>query len=693
MKYFSSLMKSCLLVVVLFNGLNGHSDEAASGIGKEWFKAVSPAGMPVGSAGSIVIPDVMNSNQTLQFETRCYGTNLRHVHNPLNPLANIEADLLFLKSVGSSAEVMAAFRATLPAQLTATHTLSEEQLTQIGSHYQTSCTDYCKSHPGACERKKCNGFFGCIFKFVELKVVTAASYIAGRDLPPYVTEYFVPRHRDNPCNPENFDREAVIKSGESCRVDMAITQPAPRPGSVCAMPVRTQNSSLVTQVENSCIACRTCESACSWARNVPSDRINERGHQFSYYYLDWAAYWNQYKAGLDASYLNNVTAANCDAGRSGGAQNLAKSMGTSNSRQWTRGRYVYAWNNSTYSSILQQCQLAHKKWKLSHESSDPWVNCVKTCNQDSKGADSQFGDFTCKLQELDPVTRTPKGQAVTKSCDSHLFTTDLGGNGAIETSVRSMVKTLVNDRVTPENLPLRVEFRQVLAGGKATDVSSRDSTVVLGTDGNRIDTHRPYGIQVSSTGEGLRIVAEFPGAGGFCGGYYSPLMLFFDHKRPAFSGASQFLRDGKGDTYWVEAASPGYLLALDNKNRRTVDSSTQLFGANTEFSDGFQALRVFDADREGHKDGRIDENDRVYEKLILWNDRNGDGKSDPSEIFTLRELNVVSIDLNYDPSFRQYFGERAEARGRSAFVFKDSKSGKTNHGVVVDVWFKDKKSR
>ncbi|MGZ8843841.1 MAG: hypothetical protein ACXW18_09275 [Pyrinomonadaceae bacterium] len=52
----------------------------------------------------------------------------------------------------------------------------------------------------------------------------------------------------------------------------------------------------------------------------------------------------------------------------------------------------------------------------------------------------------------------------------------------------------------------------------------------------------------------------------------------------------------------------------------------------------------------GNGDGRIDKRDAVFLYLQLWQDRNHDGVSQPSELHTLTSLNVKAIDLDYKQS-------------------------------------------
>ena len=57
---------------------------------------------------------------------------------------------------------------------------------------------------------------------------------------------------------------------------------------------------------------------------------------------------------------------------------------------------------------------------------------------------------------------------------------------------------------------------------------------------------------------------------------------------------------------------------------------------------GFKALALYDTNR----DGRIDAFDDVFKNLKLWQDRNGDGRTDEGELLSLSDVGIKSINLN-----------------------------------------------
>ncbi|BCM03865.1 hypothetical protein MAFF301560_32520 [Ralstonia solanacearum] len=87
---------------------------------------------------------------------------------------------------------------------------------------------------------------------------------------------------------------------------------------------------------------------------------------------------------------------------------------------------------------------------------------------------------------------------------------------------------------------------------------------------------------------------------------------------------------------------------LDRNGNGAIDSGRELFGVDTlksngQFAtDGFDALRDVDAD----KDGKIDASDSVFANLRIWRDLNQDGISQTNELTTLSANNIVSIGVN-----------------------------------------------
>jgi len=113
-----------------------------------------------------------------------------------------------------------------------------------------------------------------------------------------------------------------------------------------------------------------------------------------------------------------------------------------------------------------------------------------------------------------------------------------------------------------------------------------------------------------------------------------------------------------------------------------ISRADELFGdRDGEKANGFEALR--DLDTNG--DGVISAKDRDFRRLVLWNDKNGDGVSQTDELIPLSKVGITSISLNYRKVLRP-IGRHAEEREVAEFTYKTKDKGVLK-GTVVDVWF------
>lgn len=203
--------------------------------------------------------------------------------------------------------------------------------------------------------------------------------------------------------------------------------------------------------------------------------------------------------------------------------------------------------------------------------------------------------------------------------------------------------------------------------------------------------------KLTNDGKQLELYVSFPGqsvgtwvhegqATGFCGGFYSPLMLFFDDKRPLFDNKSHFKiypNTNMPLIYWPEKNHPGYFLAIDKTGKRQVKDGASLFSDGPNFKNGFEALRALDSNH----DGIIDKKDADFKYLFLWNDKNGNGVAEiKSETFSLAEKKVKWISLKYNENVQKDYGNRAKEKGVSEFGVLDKKGTLIKH-KIIDIWF------
>ena len=137
-------------------------------------------------------------------------------------------------------------------------------------------------------------------------------------------------------------------------------------------------------------------------------------------------------------------------------------------------------------------------------------------------------------------------------------------------------------------------------------------------------------------------------------------------------------------TGWIQKDDA--LLAYDRNGNGKIDNGGELFG-NYTLSDnyyshtsgntnGFNALKEFDT----NNDGIIDKNDKDFDKLLLWQDKNSNAITDEGELIKLSDK-VKSINLNYKEI-------SADNNGNS---IRQTSTATLNDGTKVkadDVWFK-----
>ncbi|NOQ79063.1 MAG: hypothetical protein GQ546_06645, partial [Gammaproteobacteria bacterium] len=139
--------------------------------------------------------------------------------------------------------------------------------------------------------------------------------------------------------------------------------------------------------------------------------------------------------------------------------------------------------------------------------------------------------------------------------------------------------------------------------------------------------------------------------------------------------------DGNGfanHTSWISGDDA--FLARDKNNDGTINDINELFGNPTQH--GFEELSALDS----NQDGQIDQNDQLFNKLLIWQDANSDGISQSDELKSLNDHGITSINLDAQAVSAQENSD-GQIVSESSFTKTDGSTGTISEssGIAADI--------
>jgi len=223
-------------------------------------------------------------------------------------------------------------------------------------------------------------------------------------------------------------------------------------------------------------------------------------------------------------------------------------------------------------------------------------------------------------------------------------------------------KAILTNIESEANRPLRdiVEFSYSYSEVQSLNfqvqafVQAEDKEIELSLD---ISLSRSFVLQTNISVESLQELKD-------------PIVISLDGLFPTLSSKTfSFDIDSDGQSEQISQLQRGSgFLALDKNENGFIDDGSELFG--TASGDGFKDLKLYDED----KNGWIDENDAIFDKLRIW--QKGDGKD---KLIALGEVGIGAIFLGNTQTPFSLKSDSNELLGeirKSSFVlFENGKAG------------------
>ena len=261
---------------------------------------------------------------------------------------------------------------------------------------------------------------------------------------------------------------------------------------------------------------------------------------------------------------------------------------------------------------------------------------------------------------------------LSNSCVDHIWkAVDVGG---FKMTGDNYPRQGYEGRLYPHNNtgPLRDLINPELAGRRGLASDERFECVDNWCKLNRSgQSHTVDPLALDLDGDGLETVSHNRFSGSL-----------FDHSGEGIRTATGWLKGDDG------------FLVYDRNGNGVIDDGTELFGDSTILADGSRAAHGYAAlsEWDANSDGKVDAADIGFASLRVWRDLNQDGISQTGELFTLADVGVLSLSLQYttpnqnlgNGNFLAQSGRYIRTDGSTALV-RDLRQAAALSGSLADV--------
>ena len=263
--------------------------------------------------------------------------------------------------------------------------------------------------------------------------------------------------------------------------------------------------------------------------------------------------------------------------------------------------------------------------------------------RESGNAQTTLQDVTLHFRNLSNTGRVEASmeekrarENVRQSCMKFLMYILFGGGNRRDMAWEDNIKDTqsLSSQVTSNNLFIGFSNQYYHSESEQTEFSTRG--IVKTADGREIS----FGLELQMSRSFKEYYSEnydFSALQQAQKKYTDPLVINLDANIAGLSDQKFYFDldcDGEEEEISSLQAGSGYL-ALDLNNDGIINDGSELFG--TQSGNGFKDLAKYDTDG----DGWIDEDDEIWEKLLIWcKDENGKDK-----LYTLAEAGVGAICL------------------------------------------------